>query len=78
MLAASWSTPISIVQPHSNLTWEGLALGHITSAECASIERTNIRAAFTTRNAAAPGTGIPEEVEDMIFHPAKIVASKLK
>lgn len=59
-----------------------------------SIERANIRAAFTTRNAAAPGTtnvsvevisatlrnspGIPEEVEDMIFHPANIVASKLK
>jgi hypothetical protein len=37
-----------------------------------------MKAAFTTRNAAAPGTGIPEEVEDMIFHPANIIASKLK
>lgn len=53
-----------------------------------------MRAAFTTRNADAPGAtnmsveiitailsntpGIPEEVEDMIFHPANIVASKLK
>jgi hypothetical protein len=53
-----------------------------------------MKAAFATRNAAAPGTanmsinvitatlrntpGIPEEVEDMIFHPANIIASKLK
>lgn len=53
-------------------------MGHITSAEYASVARANIKAEFTIRNAAAPGTGIPEDVEDTIFHPANIVASKLK